>query len=322
MFYTLCIALCLAVMLLVCMATGLVSVTAIALGRKALRRSRPQTHANTLFFLRLAPLFLAITVSLGLALPAFLKFEPARTEEIISRPLLVLAVLGAAVLAVIALRLIRMLHATRRLERRWIERAQSLAFPGLALPVNLVSETESLLAVTGIFRPQVFVSRDVAQVLTQEELLAALGHELAHVRRFDNLRQLLLRSMRLPLPLLRAADADWTSASEIAADEAAVDAGASAVELSSALVKVGRLRGNLVLQARLAASHLAPAGCAASTGARATHLRALLETERLPAPGSGVNGKILAALALVAVYLACLGTLLPAVHEFLELLVR
>jgi Zn-dependent protease with chaperone function len=322
MYYTLGIALCLAVMFLVYSAALLLSIPTVALGRKALRTARPQTQANVMFFLRLAPLLLALNVSLGLALPAFLRFEPHATGEVISPAVLMMAALGGAVLAVIALRVARMLHATSRLEQRWIRDARRMELPGVDVPVYQVSGCKSLLAVTGVFRPQVFVSCDVAQALTQEELTAALDHELAHVRRFDNLRQLLLKSMRLPIAALAAADADWTSASEIAADEAAVRAGASVLELCSALIKVGRLRGAPVVQVQLAASHLAPAGCGVSTGERAAHLRILLENEPLFAASSGGARKLLAGLALVAAYFACLATLLPAVHEALELLVR
>jgi Zn-dependent protease with chaperone function len=322
MYYTLCIALCLAVMFLVYSAVLLVSIPGIGFARKALGKVRPQTHANALFFLRMAPLALALTVSLGLGLPAFLKFEPPATEEGIGLPALVLATLGAAGLLLIAVRFMGMLHATARLERRWSAEARRLYLPGAAVPVCCVSEAESLLAVTGIFRPRIFVSCDVAELLTREELEAALCHELAHVRSLDNLRQLLLKSVRVPLAILHAADRAWAGAAEIAADESAVRSGASALELSSALIKVGRLRGNLAPQMRLAASHLAPAGCGTSTALRAAHLRGLLENESLCAKASATSKTILTGLAVAAAYLACLATLLPAVHEALELLVR
>jgi Zn-dependent protease with chaperone function len=322
MYYSLGLVLCLAVMFLLYSAALLFSIPAVALGRKALRTARPHTRASVLFCLRLAPLLVALTASLGLALPAFLAFEPHATGEVVSPAVLTLAALGGAVLAVIAFRLMRMLRATRSLEQRWIAHAQRMELRGVIVPVYQVNGCESLIAVTGIFRPQVFVSCDVAQVLTQEELAAALDHELAHVRRFDNLQQLLLKSMRLPVAALSAADADWTSASEIAADEAAVHAGASVLELCSALIKVGRLHGTPVAQVQLAASHLAPAGCGVSTGARAARLRILLENEPVSVGSSGGARKFVAGLALMAAYFACLATLLPAVHEALELLVR
>jgi Zn-dependent protease with chaperone function len=327
-FYLLCIALCLAVMFLVFAAAVALSVPAIKVGRVALHTTPPGTRASAWFLLRLAPFALAAIVSMGLALPAFLEFEPSSTGEMVEWPLLALAAAGAALLLVVAVRLARMMFATRALEQHWMARAQRFHVAGVSCPVYAVSDVESLLAVTGIFHPQVFVSSDVAEALSKEELSAALAHELAHVRRFDNLQQLLLKSTQLPLGAFRIADAEWSSASEIAADETAVYRGASALELSSALIKVGRLSGKQIAPARLAASHLVPCGCGGSTRERIAHLRTLLEEDNESWAARGVAqgpvrlGKIVAALALSAAYVVCLGTLLPAVHQALELLVR
>lgn len=326
MFYGLCIALCLAVMFLVCALAVLVSLPAFRLVRVVLPAASPRTQANFWFLFRLFPFILAAMVSLGLALPSFLEFEPPSTGEIMPWPLLALAGLGAAVLAVIAVRIVQMLRATRALTQRWLMRSHKLSMAGVSFPVYSVSDASSLLAVTGIFRPQVFISRDVTEALTGEELSAALAHELAHVRRFDNLKQIVLKSTELPVRALRAADAEWTNASEIAADETAVSRGASALELSSALIKVGRLSGKMFSPQRLAASHLVPCGCGASTGMRAAHLRTLLEKDSSSAPfaleHSFAGGKIFAALLFAMMYFACVATLLPAVHEALEFLVR
>ena len=325
MFYRLCIALCLAVMFMVYAAAMLFSIPTIKLGRVALKTARPQTRATLWFLFRLAPVALAAMVSLGLALPSFLELEPHSTGEMMSWRLLALAGLGAAVLAAIIGRIVRLLSTTWALERRWITQSQKLRLADVPCPVYSVSDASSLLAVTGIFRPRVFVSCDVAEALTGEELSAALAHELAHVRRFDNLKQLLLKSTQMPLRAFRGADAEWTNASEIAADESAVTRGASPLELSSALVKVGRLSGTMLAPQRLAASHLVPCGCGSATRMRAAHLRALLENEPWPATSAGdsggLGGKALGAF-FVLIYFASVTTLLPAVHEALEFLVR
>lgn len=326
MFYRLCIALCLAVMFMVYAAAMLFSVPMIRLGRVALQTARPQTRATLWFLFRLAPFALAAMVSLGLALPSFLELEPHATGEMMNWRLLALAGLGAAVLAAIVGRIVRLLSTTWALERRWITQSQKLGLADVPCPVYSVSDASSLLAVTGFFRPQVFISCDVAEALTREELSAALAHELAHVRRFDNLKQLLLKSTQVPLRAFRGADAEWTNASEIAADESAVTRGASPLELSSALIKVGRLSGTMLAPQRLAASHLVPCGCGSATGMRAAHLRALLENEPSPATSTGdsegFGGKALAAVCFVLIYFASVTTLLPAVHEALEFLVR
>jgi hypothetical protein len=324
MFYRLCIALCLAVMVVVCGAAVLLSVPVIRLGRALLRGACPRTQATFWFLFRLAPFALAMMVSLGLALPSFLEFEPHSTGEIMKWPLLALAAIGAAALAAIIGRMLSLMSATWALERRWIMRSQKLRCEEIPFPVYLVSDARSLLAVTGIFRPQVFVSRDVEQALTSEELSAAFQHELAHVRRLDNFKQLLLKSTQMPLRAFRGADTEWTTASEIAADEFAVGHGVSPLELSSALVKVGRLSEGMPAPLKLAASHLVPCGCGSATGMRAAHLQKLLENGPSPATAdaTGSMGTTLAVVSFVLVYFASVATLLPGVHEALEFLVR
>jgi hypothetical protein len=186
------------------------------------------------------------------------------------------------------------------------------------------------LAVTGIFKPRVYVSRAVADALTEEELSAALSHELAHVRSFDNLKQVLMKIMAPPdwIRGLQSTGEAWARASEVAADERALAQGASALELSSALIKVGRLSraGNTGnnMSGSLAASHLVPCGCSSATLTRAAHLRDLLENGTvMPPVQDSSRRKVVTAVALiVAAYIGCLATLLPAVHEALEFLVR
>src|SRR6185437_2699902 len=136
--------------------------------------------------------------SLGLAVPAFLEFEPRSTGEMLGWPLMVLALCGAAVLLLILHRIASILRASWKLGRHWMANSMQLHVPGLNCPVYCVKRPASLLAVTGIFRPKIFISDEVAQALSPQELSAALSHELAHLRSADNLKQLLLRSFALP----------------------------------------------------------------------------------------------------------------------------
>jgi hypothetical protein len=326
MFHLLCLALCLAVMFLVLVATSVLSVPLVRLLERRLKGGNPRTAANALLIFRLLPFSLAIAVSLGLALPAFMEFEPPSTQEMVSWPLIVLAVSGCGVLALTFVRWLRILRMTRLMQHEWQKHSRPV--PGMAshVPLYRVETRASLLAVIGIFRPKIFVSRTVAEELTQAELAAALSHEIAHVRSYDNLKQLLMKITAPPawIPGLQGSDEAWTRASEMAADESALAEGASALELSSALIKVGRLSLGRTVPGALAASHLVPCGCNSATLTRAAHLRDLLEkgTAALPAKNSG-RGMIVTALLLAGViYISCLVTLLPAVHETLEFLVR
>jgi len=324
MFYVLAISLCLAVMFLVLASASLLCMAGARLGLNMASSASPGTKANLLFAARLLPLGLACVVTFGLALPAFLKFEPHSTEEGIGLRLMALAALGALLLAGMVARGAGLLHATRQTQRGWRAQSDRLNLDGMRVPVYRVEHGASLLAVTGIFRPQIFVAREITEALSPDELRAALAHELAHVSSFDNLKQLLLKITRAPrwLKALYSADAEWTKASEIAADRNALAEGASVLDLSSALIKVGRLKRPPAGREAVAA-HLAPAACTGSLESRVTCLSEMLEgTGAAPARGTKRSKLVLPVVIALAVYIACINALLPAVHEALEVLVR
>jgi beta-lactamase regulating signal transducer with metallopeptidase domain len=323
MFYILAISLCLAVMFLVLAGASLLCMTGARLLMAVAGSAAPGTKANLLFFARLLPLGLACVVTFGLALPAFLEFEPYSSGEGIGLRLVALAALGALLLAGMVVRGVGLLRATRQVQQGWRAHSDKLNLHGMRVPVYRVEHGASLLAVTGIFRPRIFVAREITEALTQDELRAALAHELAHVFYFDNLKQLLLKITRAPrcLKALHSVDAEWTKASEIAADHGALAEGASVLDLSSALIKVGRLKRPLAGREPVA-SHLVPTACSGSLESRVTCLSEILEgTEAAPARGKSRNLALPAVIALAA-YLACIHALLPAVHEALEILVR
>src|SRR5437016_9182377 len=272
MFYVLGIALCLAVLFMVMTSASLVCMGCLRLLRPLLRQAAPRLSANLLFAIRTLPLLLAFLVTFGFVLPAFLKFEPRSTRELMSWPLICLAVLGACALLVIGTRGLRLISATRQVQRQWRLAATKLQVPGIDVPLYQVDGPATLLAVSGVFRPKIFIGRQVAATLTPAELGAALIHEMAHVASFDNLKQFLLRTTRVS----RLADIDWTNASEIAADEAALARGASVLDLSSALVKVGRLGHGISVHDGILASHLLPISQGSSMEVRVTHLQKLL----------------------------------------------
>src|SRR5262249_45927772 len=148
------------------------------------------------------------------------------------------------------------LWATARVQKRWqADSRTQLQIAGVDARVYCVENESPLVAVTGIFRPKIFVSRQGLNVLSPEELRAAIAHEMHHVRRFDNLKQLVLNVVG-PLERLGGAQSfSWTLASEVAADAGALDRGASALDLASALVKVAALRRGPLLSHQIAASH-------------------------------------------------------------------
>lgn len=326
MFYELAIFLCLAVLFIVMAGTSLVSAAALWAATRSSRLLAPISRANLLFTLRVLPLFLAVLFTLGFALPAFLRFEPRSSGEAMSWHLPVLAAFGAAALSVIAIRGFTVLRATFRAQRQWLANARPMKLEGVPLPVYSMDAPSPLLAVAGIFRPRIFVARAVAEVLSAKELSAAIAHEMAHVSALDNLKQFVLKITRPPrwLKIFSRSDAAWLNASEMAADEGALASGASSLELSSALVKVGRMSRQVSVNSLVAASHLLPATAESSLAMRVTHLQNLLETDAQPVlrRSTGAAFWIVSFAALALSYLVCMNAILPWMHEALEFLVR
>lgn len=329
MFYILVICVCLAVPFLVLACASLVSWPLRAMAANMVCYRAAATAANLLFAVRTLPLFLALGLTLGLALPAFLRFEPRSTSEAMGAKLLLLAAAGATTLIVMAVRGLRLLRATARAEKVWRagceEHGVNLA--GSQVPVYYVKEAAALLAVTGFLRPRIFVARHVARMLSPEELSAAVAHEMAHVSFFDNLKQFLLKITRLPRWLGGTAseDAAWAIVSEVAADEAALANGASAIDLASALVKMAALKAGALAGDQITASHLLPHGTGSALEMRIARLQSALEGE-LAGPKikpAHKRWQMLGAIAMLgAAYVAAVSSLLPAIHDALEFLVR
>jgi Peptidase family M48 len=332
MFYALAIVLCLAVLFLVMAVASAFCAAGLWTVRRHLGSMMPRVAANLLFFMRVLPVLAGVLVAWGLALPAFLRFEPRYTKEMMSGRLLALGTVGAALVMVIGARAFRVLWATARARNEWRTRAERLELPGIDVPIYCADYCADgpvpLLAMTGTFQPEIFVSRQVMRKLSRGELAAALAHEMAHATSWDNFKRTLLKITQPPkwLGFVAETDAAWLNASEIAADEGALARGASVLDLSSALVKVARMNGKMPVR-MVTASHLLPQSGASSIEMRISHLHRLLENEREAhtATQHGISGKYRVGLSLavlVLCYVGCLVVILPWVHETLELLVK
>ena len=101
------------------------------------------------------------------------------------------------------------------------------------------------MALVGIVRSRLLVTRGLIDALTPEELAASIAHEVGHHRAWDNLKRLAMRGAPDLLgwtPAARAIERRWASASEHAADRQACGRRSRrAAALASALVKVARL---------------------------------------------------------------------------------
>jgi hypothetical protein len=156
-----------------------------------------------------------------------------------------LALLSSIGIALAIFRGFAALRATSRLTKDWLAHGEPICTRGLDVATYCVEHSFPIIAIVGIFRPRLFISRRVLSVLTNEELAAAIAHESGHLIARDNLKRGLLRACRdalLIIPSGRSLDRAWAEAAETAADEYAAQAGpSSSLDLAAALVKIARM---------------------------------------------------------------------------------
>lgn len=169
-------------------------------------------------------------------------------------------------------------------------------------PVALCSGWPGGATVVGILRPVLLVDEELARTLDPEELEGLVAHELAHVRRRDNLLALvasLVQDLAFFVPGVRGVVRGLHREREAAADQLAVRVTGRPGALASGLLKV------------LDARHQ-PAGCAAFVTAGSVVDRVRLLVEDLPAQGQarswGEAGLVGVSLALAVLA----GVALPA----------
>lgn len=194
--------------------------------------------ADVLFGLRMLPVTAAMLLIAAYAVPSFVVLEPRSLPERISGISIGLSSVGL-VFALLALgRSIAALRRAARIITAWTRGAQRLELDH-PFSVFEVPGCAPVMTAAGIARPKVLLSQTARSLLSPNELHAALNHELVHLRRWDNLKKLLLHLA--PFPGMSDLEAMWLEATELAADERAVSNSGEALELASALVKLSRL---------------------------------------------------------------------------------
>ncbi|HEX8817300.1 MAG TPA: hypothetical protein VF753_17535 [Terriglobales bacterium] len=238
MFAARCMGISLAVFVLT---YGLVSMVVGASWRITLRVFQPSTSrgkADLLFLLRVFPLISGLAISLGLALPSFLLLEPRSTDEAVGHAPVVLAIVFVAFAVWGLWSAAQAQRRTSRAIEQWLRDSTRLD-SGEGVPVFRSHRRSPTLTVAGVCAPKVIVSDEAASALTAAELRTALRHEMAHVRRYDNLKKLIFRLAMFPGTA--ALEAAWSEQTELAADDAAVTDIDEALDLASALIKISRL---------------------------------------------------------------------------------
>jgi hypothetical protein len=287
-------SLSLTVFLLVHSAMGAAVAVAAAAAVRAVDRMRPRNAAHLLLGLRLFPLAAASFVVAACCIPSYLWLEPEAGAERVGWLCLAAAAVSAAMWLVslgnAALAVRRSLRY-----RRYCERTGA--------PV---------LMLAGVFRPRLVVSRVVKDALSAEQLAAALGHEQAHRRAYDNFKRLLFAATPR-LPGFRLLEGAWSRVSEWAADDESTAGDADrSLCLASTLVRMARLRA-----VPLEVSFVGDGADLARRVDRLLHPRPYSPPRSIWLPVSAV----VAAIAPLARVTMQAGTL-QATHRLLEHLIR
>jgi beta-lactamase regulating signal transducer with metallopeptidase domain len=284
-------------------------------------RRIPRT-GSVLLALRLLPAAASIAFVAIAFVPSYWRFEPRDFVEGFDVTLTAAAALAAAVLVLAAGRAISAWRGAARRARAWNRLATPLTLDNFDLPAFVIEHSQPVMALAGILRPRLILTRGLLDVLTPEEIAAGAAHELAHDRGRDNLKRLAMRGAPELLHWTRTAhllERRWAAAAEHTADAAAAIAGnrAARFALASALVKVARLMP-------AAPSLGEPISTLVDGGEIAARVERLLDDRPAAAVRRTISAPwmLLGAAALASAFVAGYVPLLEAVHHVTEVLVQ
>lgn len=316
------LCLCFASFFLIHAVLGLAVFTAAPGAMRIGESMRPRNGARFLLGLRLLPVTLAALAVAGLCIPSYLWLETNESGERVGLACCAIALLGALVWTRSILRAARAAALSVRQSKRCAREGQpesSGSFP----PLTVMNSSAPVLALAGVMRPRVIVSRRVLQTLSREELEAALAHERAHRKSGDNLKRLALFLSPDILPFSRIfarLDGSWARLIEWAADDEATSGDSQrSVSLAAALVQLARM-GAAPPVSPLASSFLGNDG---DLSARVDRLLGLAPAP-LNRPGRTRPLLPIAVTAVAAIVVAAIirpSTFL-SVHHLLEQLLR
>jgi Zn-dependent protease with chaperone function len=193
--------------------------------------------------IRLLPSAGALSITLTVVLPAFLKYEPAHELEDVGPLLVALALIALAAIA----------DGVRRGWRGWLTSRMFLrhchpiadSYVTREGKVNIVELAAPIVTVVGSWRHEIVAAKRVVAACSSEEFRQIIAHEAAHVSARDNLKLILLVAspdVLAWLPIGAALIQRWRAAAEVEADEHATGSDPhKRLALASALIKVARL---------------------------------------------------------------------------------
>jgi hypothetical protein len=183
-------------------------------------------------------------------LPSYWRYEPRDYSEGFNFALQAAALLAFTLVACAVARGAAAWVCASNRARAWRERGQPMLLPGTPLTAFAVEAEVPIVALVGVLRPRLFITRNVVDTLTEEELAAGIGHEFGHWRALDNLARLAMRTapdFLAGTTVARDLERRWAAAAERRADRHAceegnvADRGRARCALASAIVKVARM---------------------------------------------------------------------------------
>jgi len=279
--------------------------------------SRGEQSPAMWFGLRMLPAASALGFVAALFVPSYWRFEPREMVEAVDMTLLISALAAAAIIGAAIYRGIAACRTAARRTRAWMQSARPIALAGTTIPAFEIDTDMPVLALAGIVRPRLLVTRGLVTTLTAEELAASIAHEIGHSHARDNLKRLLMRSAPDLFGFTAAARAierGWAAASEHRADQIDEQEPAARCALAAALVKVARLTPTIPSPGE-------PISTLIGGGDIASRVRNLLDDD---GPHSAKEPRNIVGKVCVAVGAAVLlyAPMLRLVHEATEAVVR
>jgi Zn-dependent protease with chaperone function len=239
------ICLCCASFFMIHLALALAARLAAGTALRIAEHMKPGTAARFLFFMRMSPVVLTLFAVLGFCIPSYLWLEPEVSGEKVGFFCVLTAVLGVAIWALALMRVVGAVRGTNRYLHDCERHGRKITVRGADSPALLLADKTPVMAVAGVLRPQLVISRRVMRGLSPEQREAALSHERAHCESGDNLKRLMILLAPEALPftgIFRSLDRGWAKFTEWSADDAA-SAGdpQRALSLASALVCVAKM---------------------------------------------------------------------------------
>lgn len=288
------------------------SAAAWAAGRSLTRCESPSPSA--LLAVRLLPAAVALGFAGFIFAPGHIRLEPRETEESFGFVIAVLALAGLVILGRSLRRALQVMAAARRV-RGWLH------LP-IATRAGDAWQVDGFAGVSlaGVIRPRILVGSEARQLLTHEELEAAVAHEAAHRRAFDNVKRCVMFCAPDVFGWSATAqrlEEQWRAAAESQADTRAVlgDPG-RAVHLASALVKIARLGATT-----RAALHSPVWSTFHEPSLLEVRVRQLVAGSRMHPAGFLVSSALSACLAASLVALAWAANASARVHHLTEHLI-